>query len=88
MARRLAHVIHDILEAIERIEEITRGKSLGDFEASWQMRWLERAIETWQRLDPKSLGGRSAGSATCCGTITKACLIASYGMWSLMNCQV
>ena len=46
MARRLAHVIHDILEAIERIEEITRGKSLGDFEASWQMRWLvQRAIE-------------------------------------------
>ena len=27
MARRLARVIYDILEAIERIEEITRGKA-------------------------------------------------------------
>jgi uncharacterized protein with HEPN domain len=46
MARRVAHAIHDILEAIERVEEITRGKSLGDFEASWQLRWLvQRAIE-------------------------------------------
>jgi uncharacterized protein with HEPN domain len=46
MARRVAHAVHDILEAIERVEEITRGKSLGDFEASWQLRWLvQRAIE-------------------------------------------
>lgn len=46
MARKVSHVIHDILEAIERIEEITRGKSLVEFEASWQMRWLvQRAIE-------------------------------------------
>lgn len=46
MARRVGHAVHDILEAIERIEEITRGKSLDDFEASWQMRWLvQRAIE-------------------------------------------
>jgi uncharacterized protein with HEPN domain len=46
MARKVEHVIHDILEAIERVEEITRGKSLDDFEASWQLRWLvQRAIE-------------------------------------------
>jgi uncharacterized protein with HEPN domain len=46
MARRLHHVIHDILEAIERVEAITQGKSFDDFEASWQMRWLvQRAIE-------------------------------------------
>jgi uncharacterized protein with HEPN domain len=46
MARKVGHAIHDILEAIERIEDITRGKSLAEFEASWQMRWLvQRAIE-------------------------------------------
>ncbi len=46
MARKVAHVIHDILEAIDRIEQITRGKSLAEFEASWQLRWLvQRAIE-------------------------------------------
>ncbi len=46
MARKVGHVIHDILEAIERLEEITRGKSFAEFEASWQMRWLvQRAIE-------------------------------------------
>jgi uncharacterized protein with HEPN domain len=46
MARKVGHALHDILEAIERIEEITDGKSLVDFEASWQLRWLvQRAIE-------------------------------------------
>jgi uncharacterized protein with HEPN domain len=46
MARKVGHAIHDILEAIERIEEVTRGRSLADFEASWQLRWLvQRAIE-------------------------------------------
>jgi uncharacterized protein with HEPN domain len=34
MARKVGHALHDILEAIERIEEITDGKSLVDFEAS------------------------------------------------------
>jgi uncharacterized protein with HEPN domain len=32
MPRKVGHVIHDILEAIERVEEITRGKTLPDFE--------------------------------------------------------
>ena len=46
MARNVAHAIHDILEAIERVEEITNRKSLDEFEASWQLRWLvQRAIE-------------------------------------------
>ncbi|MGA2567939.1 MAG: HepT-like ribonuclease domain-containing protein [Pseudolabrys sp.] len=46
MTRKLAHVIHDILEAIERVEEITRDISLDEFEQSWKLRWLvQRAIE-------------------------------------------
>jgi uncharacterized protein with HEPN domain len=46
MARKVAHVIHDILEAIERVEEITHGKSFDEFKDSWQLRWLvQRAIE-------------------------------------------
>ena len=46
MARKLDHVFHDILETIARVEEITRGKSLQDFEADWQLRWMvQRAIE-------------------------------------------
>jgi uncharacterized protein with HEPN domain len=46
MARKIGHALHDIREAIERIEEITDGKTLADFEASWQLRWLvQRAIE-------------------------------------------
>jgi len=46
MARKIGHVLHDILEAIERIERITRGKTFTDFENSWELRWLvQRAIE-------------------------------------------
>jgi uncharacterized protein with HEPN domain len=46
MRRKVGHVLHDILEAIERIEHITRGKTLADFEGSWELRWLvQRAIE-------------------------------------------
>jgi uncharacterized protein with HEPN domain len=46
MPRKVGHVIHDILEAIDRVEEITPGKTLADFESSWQLRWLvQRAIE-------------------------------------------
>jgi uncharacterized protein with HEPN domain len=34
------------LEAIDRIQQITRNKTLSDFEGSWQLRWLvQRAIE-------------------------------------------
>ena len=46
MPRRVDHVLHDILEAIERIEEVTQGKTLQQFAESWQLRWLvQRAIE-------------------------------------------
>jgi len=46
MARKIGHVIHDILDAIKRIDQITHGKTFADFEASWQMRWLvQRGIE-------------------------------------------
>jgi uncharacterized protein with HEPN domain len=46
MARKVSHVLHDMLEAIERIEQITRGKTFADFERSWELRWLvQRAIQ-------------------------------------------
>jgi uncharacterized protein with HEPN domain len=46
MPRKVGHAIHDILEAIDRVEQITRGKTLSDFEVSWQLRGLvQRAIE-------------------------------------------
>ena len=44
MPSRVDHVLHDILEAIERVDEVTHGKTL--FTASWQLRWIvQRAIE-------------------------------------------
>ena len=46
MPRKVGHVLHDILEAIDRVEEITHGKTLADFEREWQLRWrVQRAIE-------------------------------------------
>lgn len=46
MPRRVDHVLHDILEAIDRIEEVTQGKTLQQFAGNWQLRWLvQRAIE-------------------------------------------
>jgi uncharacterized protein with HEPN domain len=46
MAHKIRHALHDILEAIERIEGVTRGKTLAQFEASWELRWLvQRGIE-------------------------------------------
>jgi uncharacterized protein with HEPN domain len=46
MPRKVGHAIHDILEAIDRVEQITSGKTLSDFEVSWQLRGLvQRAIE-------------------------------------------
>ena len=42
----MVHAIHDILEAIGRVQEITRGKTFEEFESSWQLRWLvQRALE-------------------------------------------
>lgn len=46
MARKVDHTLHDILEAIERVESVTSGKTLAEFEASWQLRYIvQRAIE-------------------------------------------
>jgi uncharacterized protein with HEPN domain len=46
MPRKVRHAVHDILEAIDRVDQITRDKTLADFENSWQLRWLvQRAIE-------------------------------------------
>jgi uncharacterized protein with HEPN domain len=46
MPRKVGHVLHDILEAIERVEEISGGKTFANFEREWQLRWLvQRAIE-------------------------------------------
>ena len=46
MPRRIDHVLHDIIEAIDRVEEVTRGKTLPEFQSSWQLRWMvQRAIE-------------------------------------------
>ena len=47
MRRRVNHVLHDILQAIDRVEEVTRGKTLTDFEGSWQL--SKRAVEALQR---------------------------------------
>jgi uncharacterized protein with HEPN domain len=46
MPRKVGHALHDILEAIVRIEEITRDRTFSNFESSWQLRWLvQRGIE-------------------------------------------
>jgi uncharacterized protein with HEPN domain len=90
MPRKVGHVLHDILEAIERVEEITQGKTLADFEREWQLRWLvQRAIEIISEAsrgipetisrDPKSPGRGSRTSATSCVINTKACPTRSCG---------
>jgi uncharacterized protein with HEPN domain len=46
MVRKIGHILHDILEAIERIEHATHGKTFPEFESSWETRWLvQRGIE-------------------------------------------
>ena len=46
MARKIGHIIHDILDAIDQIDHITQGKTFSEFETSWQLRWLvQRGIE-------------------------------------------
>lgn len=46
MGRTVGHLVHDILEAIERVELLTHGKTLDDFQTDWRLRWpIERAIE-------------------------------------------
>jgi hypothetical protein len=100
MARKVGHVIHDILEAIARVEEITHDKSLADFEASWQLRWMvQRAIEIISEASraipddltstrPEILGARYVASAMSFGTTMKDCRTASFGMSSSTSCRV
>lgn len=46
MQRKVGHALHDTLEAVARIEQVTHGKTLAEFSANWQLRWLtQRAIE-------------------------------------------
>lgn len=46
MPRKVRHALEDILVAIDRIEQVTRGRTLIEFERDWQMSWLvQRAIE-------------------------------------------
>jgi uncharacterized protein with HEPN domain len=46
MQRKVGHAVYDMLEAIERIEQVTNRKTLEDFNADWQLQWLaHRAIE-------------------------------------------
>ncbi len=46
MSRDFGYAIDDILEAIERIEQVVTGKSLADFEANWQLQYIvQRGIE-------------------------------------------
>lgn len=46
MVRKLEHALQDMLQAVERVEEITRERTLSDFETDWQLQWLvQRAIE-------------------------------------------
>jgi uncharacterized protein with HEPN domain len=46
MERDLAPVLHDILQAIERVEIVTAGKTLEEFTADWQLSYIvQRAIE-------------------------------------------
>jgi uncharacterized protein with HEPN domain len=46
MQRKVSHALHDILQAIGRIESAIYQKSLADFEADWQLAYaVQRAIE-------------------------------------------
>jgi uncharacterized protein with HEPN domain len=46
MKRKVAHIIEDILETIERVQSKIGGKAFADFESDWEMRFiLQRAIE-------------------------------------------
>ena len=46
MPREFRHAIGDILEALNRVDQVTHGKTLADFEASWKLQYLvQRAIE-------------------------------------------
>ena len=99
MARKVGHAIHDILEAIERVDEVTRGKTFEEFESSWQLRWLvQRALEIISeasRAIPSDLASMRSeipwrvwpGLETSSAMSTAVCRIALSGMSSLTNCR-
>ena len=46
MERQIGHIIHDILETIERVQWKTRGKTFAQFAGDWELRFIvQRAIE-------------------------------------------
>jgi uncharacterized protein with HEPN domain len=46
MERDLAPALHDILQAIERVESATSGKTLEEFSADWRLSYIvQRGIE-------------------------------------------
>jgi uncharacterized protein with HEPN domain len=77
MARKVRHAVHDILQAIERVEEITRNKTLAQFEASWELRWLvQRAIEIISeasRAIPVELKDTRPGDSMVTGARDRKC---------------
>jgi uncharacterized protein with HEPN domain len=47
VARDIGHVLHDIVEAIDRVFEATQGCTLTDFEADWRTKYaVQRRMET------------------------------------------
>jgi uncharacterized protein with HEPN domain len=56
MKRKVAHIIKDILETIERVQSKIGGKAFADFESDWEKRFiLQRAIEIISRRLPDEL---------------------------------
>lgn len=46
MARKVGHVVHDILQTIERVQTRTVGVTFDEFQADWELRFaVQRAIE-------------------------------------------
>jgi uncharacterized protein with HEPN domain len=97
MARKIGHLLHDILEAIEHIEHATCGKTLPEFEASWETRWLvQRGIEiiseasrgipdAAKSLRPEIPWKKIAASEMCCVMIIRGLPTISSGASSMMN---
>jgi uncharacterized protein with HEPN domain len=46
MQRKADHTLADILETIDRVESVLSGRTLAEFEATWELRFIaQRAIE-------------------------------------------
>jgi hypothetical protein len=97
MARKIGHLLHDILEAIEHIEHATHGKTLPEFEANWETRWLvQRGVEIISEASRGILMRRKAcgqkfhgrkllASEMYCVMITRGLPTISSGASSAMN---